>query len=54
MNKDELKEFSKAIMEEMNVKGGKLLKLIQLIAPKYNYDRKMIMVQVRRALIGSH
>ncbi len=54
MNKDELKDFSKAIMEELNVTGGKVLKLIQQIAPKYDYDKKKIKVQVKRALIGSH
>jgi len=54
MNKDELKEFSKSIMEELDIKGGKILKLIQQIAPKYDYDRKKIKVQVKRALIGNH
>ncbi len=54
MDKDQLKEFAKAVMEEMHLTGGKISKLIQAIAPKYDFDKKKIMVQIRRALIGEH
>ncbi len=54
MDKDQLKEFAKEIMEEMNLSGGKISKLIQLIAPSLQYEKKRIMVQVKRALIGQH
>ena len=52
MDKNELKEFAKEIMAEMELSGGKISKLIQKIAPQYEYDKKRIKVQVRRALIG--
>lgn len=54
MDKDQLKEFTKEIMEELELKGGKISKLIKQIAPKYNYDKRKIKVQVKRALVGSH
>lgn len=54
MDKDQLKEFAKQIMEELDIKGGKILKLVQQIAPNYDYDKKKIKVQVKRALIGEH
>lgn len=54
MDKEELKEFAKKIMEEMGLSGGKVSKLIQLIAPRVDYDKKRVMVQVKRALIGQH
>ncbi|MHA1784420.1 MAG: hypothetical protein ACTSVY_15340 [Candidatus Helarchaeota archaeon] len=54
MDKDQLKAFAKEIMEELDVKGGKILKLVQQIAPKYDYDKKKVKVQVKRALIGHH
>ncbi len=54
MDKAQLKEFAKEIMEEMNLSGGKISKLIQLIAPKADYDKNKIKVQVKRALISQH
>ncbi len=54
MDKEQLKAFAKEIMAEMNLSGGKILKLIQSIAPKVDYDKGKIMVQVKRALIGQH
>ena len=54
MDKEKLKEFAKEIMAELDIKGGKILKLVQQIAPKYNYDKNKIKVQVKRALIGQH
>jgi len=54
MEKEELKQFAKEIMDELNLSGGKISKFIQTIAPTYEYDKKKIMVQVRRALIGQH
>lgn len=54
MDKDELKEFAKDIMAEMNLSGAKISKLIQLIAPSVDYDKRKVMVQVKRALIGQH
>lgn len=54
MDKDQLKEFTKEIMEELELKGGKISKLIKRIAPKYNYDKRKIKIQVKRALVGSH
>ena len=54
MDKAQLKEFAKEIMEELNVSGGKISKLIQRIAPQHNYDKDRIKVQVKRALIGQH
>ena len=52
MDKEQLKEFAKEIMKEMNLAGGKISKLIQTIAPKFEYDKKRIKVQIKRALIG--
>ena len=52
MDKAQLKEFAKEIMEEMELSGGKISKLIQLIAPRVDYDKEKIKVQVKRALIG--
>ena len=54
MDKDQLKEFAKEIMEELEITGGKISKLIQRIAPQYNYDKQKIKVQIKRALIGQH
>lgn len=54
MDKEQLKTFSKEIMEELELKGGRILKLIQKLAPEYDYDRKKIKVQIKRALIGQH
>ncbi|NVM55803.1 MAG: hypothetical protein HWN66_19035 [Candidatus Helarchaeota archaeon] len=54
MEKTQLKEFAKEIMEEMSLSGGKISKLIQLIAPSFDFDKKKIKVQVKRALIGHH
>jgi hypothetical protein len=54
MDKDQLKEFTKQIMEELDLKGGRISKLIKQIAPKYDYDKKKIKIQVKRALVGSH
>ncbi|MFX1293649.1 MAG: hypothetical protein ACFFD2_02140 [Promethearchaeota archaeon] len=54
MDKAQLKEFAKEIMEELNLSGGKISKLIQSIAPKYNFDKQKIKVQIKRALIGQH
>ena len=54
MDKDQLKEFAKQIMAELDIKGGKILKLVQQIAPKYDYDKKKIKVQVKRALVSQH
>ena len=54
MDKNELKEFAKKIMEDMGLSGGKISKLIQLIAPRVDYDEKKVKVQVKRALIGQH
>jgi hypothetical protein len=54
MDKEELKQFAKEVMDELNVSGGKISKFIQAIAPQYEFDKKKIMVQVRRALIGHH
>ena len=52
MNKTELKEFTKEIMEELNLSGGKISKLIKSIAPHYNFDKIKIKVQIKRTLIG--
>ncbi|MHA1229435.1 MAG: hypothetical protein ACTSRP_01640 [Candidatus Helarchaeota archaeon] len=52
MDKNQLKEFAKEIMEELGLSGGRISKLIQYLAPKYDYDKKKIKVQVKRALIG--
>ncbi|MHA1268591.1 MAG: hypothetical protein ACTSPY_02270 [Candidatus Helarchaeota archaeon] len=52
MDKNELKDFAKEIMEELGLSGGRISKLIQRIAPKYNYDKKRIKVQVKRTLIN--
>ncbi|NVM28209.1 MAG: hypothetical protein HWN65_05160 [Candidatus Helarchaeota archaeon] len=54
MDKAQLKEFAKEIMEELNVSGGKISKLIQKIAPQLEYNKEKIKVQVKRALIGQH
>ena len=54
MDKAELKEFAKEIMEQMDLSGGKISKLIQLIAPRVDYDKNKVRVQVKRALIGQH
>ena len=54
MDKDQLKQFAKEIMEELHVSGGKISKFIQAIAPQHEFDKKRIMVQVKRALIGHH
>ena len=54
MDKDQLKQFAKEIMEELNITGGKTLRLIQTLAPQYEYDRKKIKVQIKRAFIGVH
>ncbi|MHA1310148.1 MAG: hypothetical protein ACTSQO_04390 [Candidatus Helarchaeota archaeon] len=51
MDKNELKEFAKEIMKELELSGGKISKLIQKIAPIYDYDKNKIKVQVKRALI---
>ena len=39
-------------MEEMSLSGGKISKLIQKIAPQFEFDKQKIKVQVKRALIG--
>ena len=52
MDKAQLKEFAKEIMEELEISGGKISKLIQSIAPKYDFDKQKIKVQIKRALIG--
>lgn len=52
MNNGELKKFTQLIMGELDLSGGKIPKLIQSIAPKCNYNKQKIKVQVRRALIG--
>jgi len=52
MDKEQLKEFTKEIMNELGLSGGKISKMIQKLAPKYNYDKKRIMVQIKRALIS--
>ena len=52
MDKAQLKEFAKEIMEELDISGGKISKLIQSIAPKYDFDKQKIKVQIKRALIG--
>ncbi|MFX1297375.1 MAG: hypothetical protein ACFFD2_21285 [Promethearchaeota archaeon] len=54
MDKEQLKQFAKEIMEELSLSGGKISKLIQSIAPKFDYDKLRIKVQVKRALIGQH
>ncbi|MHA1264742.1 MAG: hypothetical protein ACTSRS_05830 [Candidatus Helarchaeota archaeon] len=54
MDKTQLKEFAKEIMAEMELSGGKISKLIQLIAPQVEYDKQKVKVQVKRALIGQH
>ena len=54
MDKAQLKDFAKEIMEEMQLSGGKISKLIQLIAPRVDYDKHKIKVQVKRALISQH
>jgi len=54
MDKEELKQFAKELMDELNLSGGKISKFIQTIAPQFDYDKKRIMVQVKRALIGHH
>ncbi len=54
MDKAELKEFAKELMEELGLSGGKISKLIQRIAPSYDYDKARIAVQIKRALIGQH
>ena len=54
MDKAQLKEFAKEIMEELNVSGGKISKLIQSIAPRVDYDKKKLMVQIKRAIISQH
>ena len=54
MDKEQLKQFAKEVMEELHISGGKISKFIQSIAPQYEYDKKRIMVQVKRALIGHH
>ena len=40
MDKAQLKEFAKEIMEEMELSGAKMSKLIQLIAPRVDYDKQ--------------
>ncbi|MHA1132329.1 MAG: hypothetical protein ACTSQI_05830 [Candidatus Helarchaeota archaeon] len=54
MDKAELKEFAKQIMDELNLTGGKISKLIQRLAPNYDYDKNQIKVQVKRVLIGQY
>lgn len=54
MDKTQLKEFAIEIIKDMNLSGGKILKLIQKIAPQYDYNKMRIKVQVKRALIGQH
>jgi hypothetical protein len=54
MDKDELKQFAKEIMEELNLSGGKISKLIQTIAPKFDFDKQKVKVQIKRALMGQH
>jgi hypothetical protein len=40
MDKEQLKQFAKEVMEELHVSGGKISKFIQTIAPQYEYDKK--------------
>lgn len=54
MDKEQLKQFAKEVMDELHLSGGKISKFIQAIAPQYEYDKQRIMVQVKRALIGHH
>ena len=54
MDKEQLKQFAKKIMEDLNLSGGRTLKLIQKIAPQYEYDEQKIKVQIKRAIIGQH
>ena len=44
MDKEQLKQFAKEVMEELHISGGKISKFIQTIAPQYEYDKKRIQV----------
>ena len=47
-----IRDFAKQIMADLEIKGGKLLKLITTIAEEENCDRERVVFRVKRAIIG--
>ena len=47
-----IRDFAKAIMADLEIKGGKLLRLITTIVEEENCNRERIVFRVQRALIG--
>jgi len=53
MDSEDEKKFIESIMNELDLKGAKIKRLIKIIAEKENYDPLKIKVAVKKALIGT-
>ena len=48
-----IRDFAKAIMADLDLKGGKILKLLITISEEENCDRDKVIFRAKRALIGN-
>ncbi|MHA1379862.1 MAG: hypothetical protein ACTSRG_15950 [Candidatus Helarchaeota archaeon] len=48
-----IRDFAKQIMADLDLKGGKILKLLITLAEEENCDRQRVIFRAKRALIGS-
>lgn len=49
-----IRDFAKEIMEDLGLKGGKILKMIQAIAEEEDCDRNKVIFRAKRAIISPH
>ena len=47
-----ISDFSKRIMEDLGLKGGKILKMIQTIAEEEDCNQDKVIFRTKRAIIG--
>ncbi|NVM01360.1 MAG: hypothetical protein HWN67_03435 [Candidatus Helarchaeota archaeon] len=47
-----IRDFAKKIMTDLELKGGKILKLLITLAIEENCDRDRVIFRAKRALIG--
>ena len=47
-----IRDFAKQIMAELDLKGGKVLKLLVTLSEEENCNRDRVIFRARRALIG--
>lgn len=47
-----IRDFAKDLVAELQLTGGKTLKLVQTIAEEENCDRNRVIFRVKRALLG--